>query len=498
MSFLGFVTSVGKSNSNMKIKNTTIKKLLEKYKEIAILGGVRALMGWDTEVNMPIKATGGRGKSVALLTSIVTDKWNEPEFKKLLKIANNSKNLTEIEKAILRNLNRTAKIFHKIPKKLLVEESELTTKAFAAWNKARRENKFKDFAPHLEKLVGLTREIAKHLGYKDNPYDALLDLYEPGLTAEFCKNLFDKLVPELSAIAREIKRSKPAKFNYPIDLQKEHVKELVSQMGYDFEAGRIDVAPHPFETTLGRYDVRITNRYKETSLEGLTGAMHEAGHAMYEQGVGEDFENTPLDNGVSLGIHESQSRFWENVVGRSMEFAKYVAPKIKVLKPKDLFNELNRVEPGLIRVDADEVTYNLHIALRFEIENDLINGKIKVRDLPKIWNTKMKKYLGIAPKTDRDGVLQDIHWSHNSFGYFPTYTLGNLYAAQWYFYMKRDIKNFKDLVKKGNFKPILSWLRKNIHVHGSLHWPEELTAQVTGEKLNPGYFLNYIKEKYLV
>lgn len=480
----------------MKTKNKHIQKLLEKYKEISILGKVGSLMGWDTEVNMPPKAAPARGESAALITSIIVDKWNSPEFKKLLVLANGSKDLTQIEISILRNINRGARIYHKIPKQLLVEESSLTSKSFVAWNKARRENKFEDFAPYLEKLLKLSREIAKNLGYKDNPYDALLDLYEPGLTAHFCEEIFGQLVPELSKIAKVIKPPKRTKFKYSIETQKEQVKSLIKDMGYDFDAGRIDVAPHPFETTLGRYDVRITNRYQETSLEGLTGAMHEAGHAMYEQGVSEAFEDTPIDHGVSLGIHESQSRFWENIVGRSIEFSKYIAPKIKILKAKELFNELNRVEPGLIRVDADEVTYNLHIALRFEIENDLINGKIKVKDLPQVWNSKMKEYLGILPNSDSDGVLQDIHWAHNSFGYFPTYTLGNLYSAQWYFYMVRDIKNFKTLIEKGDFKPILSWLRKNIHQHGSRYWPDELVMRITGEKLNPKYFLDYIKEKY--
>ncbi len=481
----------------MQIKNLQIKKLLEKYKEISLLGRVGALMGWDTEVNMPIKAASGRGATSALITSIIVDKWNDPDFKKTLETANKNKNLNSDEKSILRNLNRGASIYHKIPKELLVLESELTTKSFAAWNKARRENDFKSFAPYLEQLLELSRKIAKHLGYEKNAYDALLDLYEPGLTTEFCKSLFNNLVPELSKIAKNIKTTKKIKFKYPIERQKQDVKELISKFGYDFEAGRMDIAPHPFETTLGRFDVRITNRYQETSLEGLTGAMHEAGHAMYEQGVDTKFENTPLDNGVSLGIHESQSRFWENIVGRSMAFTKFIAPKIKVLKQKDLYQELNRVQPGLIRVDADEVTYNLHIALRFEIENDLINGNIKVSELTKIWNAKMKEYLGITPKTDSEGVLQDIHWSHNSFGYFPTYTLGNLYSAQWYFYMKKDIKNFESLVEKGNFEPMLAWLRKNIHQHGSVYWPSELVTKITGENLNPNYFLNYIKEKYI-
>ncbi len=474
-----------------------MKKLLEKYKEISLLGNVSGLVGWDTEVNMPIKAATGRGEQSALLAGLIVDRWQDKEFKKLLGEANLKKDLSLKEKAILRNLNRSAKIYHKIPKKLLVEESKLTSKAFVAWATARKQNDFSEFSPHLTKLVKLSREIIKYLEYKDNPYDAFLDLYEPNLTADFVKKMFDKLTPQLSQVIKKVDSKKPVKFKYPIDEQRALSKFIVERMGYDFGAGRMDIAPHPFEITIGRMDVRITNRYGENTLEGLTGAMHEGGHALYEQGVNENYEYTPLDHGVSLGIHESQSRFWENIVGRSREFSEFISPRIKILKEDQIFNVLNNVTPSFIRVDADEVTYNLHIAVRFEIENDLINGNIQVKDLPSVWNQKIKEYLGIKVKKDSEGVLQDVHWSHNSFGYFPTYTLGNLYSAQWFHYMKKDILNFKKLVRVGDFKLILNWLRKNIHQHGSLYYPDELVKKVTGEELNPDYFLEYIKEKYL-
>lgn len=472
-----------------------MRELLAKYKEISLLGRIGGLLGWDTEVNLPTLAAKGRGEQAALLTSLIVDRWNDKEFKKVLEIANKKKNLTLKEKAILRNLNRSAKIYNKIPKKLLVKESELTSKAFVVWNKARKENDFKSFAPYLSELVEMSREFAKCLGYKSNPYDALLDLYEPNLTAEFCESLFNKLTPELADLVKKVKHSKKIKFKYPLEKQKELSRYVLGVMGYNFEAGRMDLAPHPFETTLGHFDVRITNRYKESSLEGLTGTMHEGGHALYEQGVNERYENTPLDHGVSLGIHESQSRFWENIVGRSREFSEFIAPKVKILSAKEIFSILNRVEPGLIRVDADEATYNLHVALRFEIENGLINGKLKVKDLPDIWNSKMKEYLGVVPPNDSDGVLQDVHWSHNSFGYFPTYTLGNLYASQWAHYMKKEL-DFNKLIKKGNFGPILDWLRKNIHQYGSLYFPDELVRKITKEELNANYFLEYVKEKF--
>ncbi len=472
-----------------------MKDLLKKYKEIVLIGKIHSLVGWDTEVNMPPLAATGRGEQSALLTALSVDKWLDKDFKKSLDLLNKRKNLTPKEKAILRNVNRTANIYYKIPKELLVKESKIISKAFVAWAKARKENDFKSFAPYLEDLLKISREVADYLGYKNNPYDALLDLYEPGLTADFCQKLFDRLTPELSAVAKKIKPKKETKFKFDIEDQKKLARYVLTQIGYDFDSGRLDIAPHPFETTLGRHDVRITNRYQEKSLEGLTGAMHEGGHALYEQGVNEKFEYTPIDHGVSLGIHESQSRFWENIIGRSVEFSKFIAPHIKVLTQKQVFEILNSIEPGMIRVDADEVTYNLHIALRFEIENALINGKIKVKDLPEVWNSKMKEYLGITPKNNSEGVLQDVHWSHNSFGYFPTYTLGNLYAAQWKFYMEKEL-DIKKLVEKGDFKPILNWLRKNIHQYGSLYYPDELVEKVTGEALNPDYFLSYIRKKY--
>jgi carboxypeptidase Taq len=476
-----------------------MNELLAKYKEIVLLGNIQGLLGWDTEVNLPVNGSKGRALQSALLTGLIVDRWNDKEFKSLLFKLNKSKKISLKEKAILRNLNHSAKVYYKVPKKILIKESELTSKAFVVWTKARKENNFNLFAPYLEELLNLSKEISEYLGYKNNPYDALLDLYEPGLTADFCKFIFDKLTPELVNVIKNIKQENLSKNKTQISTeeQKKLCIFILEKMGYDFNSGRMDIAPHPFETTLGRHDVRITNRYKKDSfIESLTGAMHEGGHALYEQGVNEKFEYTPLDHGVSLGIHESQSRFWENIIGRSQEFAIYFASKVNI-SSKDLFKLTNYVKPGFIRVEADEVTYNLHIALRFEIENDLINGKIEVKDLPEVWNSKMKKYLGIVPKNNSMGVLQDVHWAHNSFGYFPTYTLGNLYGAQWRTFMKKEL-DINKLVREGNFKPILSWLRKNIHQHGSLYYPEELVKKVTGENLNPDYFLNYIKEKYQI
>jgi carboxypeptidase Taq len=498
------------------LKSKKVKTLLANYKEISLLGKIGALLGWDMNVNLPPKGAGGRAEVSAYLTQLSTEKWQDKEFRKMLEDGE-FKNLRNEEAAIVRNLNQSAKYYYKVPKKIIIETSLVTSNAFMAWKIAKKENDFKKFLPHLEKIIELNIKTAKYLGYKENPYDALLDLYEPDLTASDCENVFSNIQPELTRILREIISSSKHKDlmklsnklfdgtkKYKVDNQKELSNFALNKIGYDLEAGRMDISSHPFTDTLGRYDVRITNRYKEDDFrESLMVAMHEGGHALYEQGVDEDYSYTPLAGGVSLGIHESQSRFWENQIGRSLEFMKfmthifhkYYLRELSNYSAEDFYGVFNMVNPSLIRTEADEVTYNLHIALRFEVENGLINRKIKACDLPEIWREKMKKYLGITPKTDREGVLQDVHWAYGNFGYFPTYTLGNLYAAQFRKSMRNEYEFEKD-VQKGELGKILEWLRKNIYQYGSLYFPKELCEKVTGEELNPKYFLQYIKEKY--
>ena len=462
----------------MKVRNKNIKKLLEKYKEISILGKVNSLLGWDLNVNLPPKAAEGRAAQVAYITKLTAEKWLETDFRNRLESLNNqtgSKSLNLEEGAILRNLNWAAKYYYQVPKEIIVEFAETTSRAFMVWQKAKLDNKFKDFLPHLEKIINLNQIIAQHLGYKENPYDALLDLYEPGLTASFCKKIFADLSAQLTQILKKILQTKALDLNslvdpslvYPEGDQKQLSLFVLRKMGYDMEAGRMDISPHPFTTTLDRFDVRITNRYQANDFQdSLMVAMHEGGHALYELGVNHQYASTPLDGGVALGIHESQSRFWENQIGRSLSFIKFITPLLHAFYPEqlsrvgpdELFSYFNRVKPGLIRVEADEVTYNLHIALRFELEDGLINNQLKAEDLPEAWRSKMKKMLGVVPATDREGVLQDVHWSYGSFGYFPTYTLGNLYGAQITNKIVSEI-DFEAASQKGELGIILSWLR---------------------------------------
>jgi carboxypeptidase Taq len=500
---------------SMLKKNQTIVNLLEKYREMSLLGKINAILQWDMNVNLPPKAAEGRVQQSAYLTELITQKWLDSEFRKLVEAEESygPETVTKEETAMIRNIRHAGKFYWNVPMKLIIDFSEVTSRAFMVWQKAKAENRYADFLPHLRKVITLSREIAEKLGYKDNPYDALLDLYEPGFTTADCRTIFGTIQPELSKIIKKIKDSRDyktespltdGKNKYPIETQKEFADLVIRKMNYDLEAGRMDISSHPFTETLGHFDIRITNRYKESDFrESLMGAMHETGHALYEQGVAEGYDGTPLDGGVSLGIHESQSRFWENQIGRSFDFSKFITPHLKKYYPTglkniadtDIYRLMNLVKPSFIRTEADEVTYNLHIALRFEIEESLINGRSNAKDLPEIWRQKMKEYIGVVPKTDREGILQDVHWSNGMFGYFPTYTLGNLYAAQFTKRMRSEIELEKN-VEKGELKPILIWLRKNIHQYGSLYWPKELVKKVTGEELNPKYFLEYIKSKY--
>lgn len=492
--------------------NKNFEKLLEKYKEISILGKILATLDWDMNVNLPREAATGRAAQIAYLTEVLTDKWLDPEFRSLL-IKTQQSNLTSNQKAMLRNLAWVGKYYFKVPKEIIVEKARTTTQAFMIWQEAKKQNKFRDFLPSLRKIVNLNQIIARHLGFKDNPYDALLDLFEPGLTTSTCAKIFGKLQPVLIDLLDKIKKSRiykeqgnadNNKLVYPSNDQRQLALFILRKMNYDLDSGRMDVSSHPFENHLGRYDIRITNRYNEVDFHGsLLTAMHEGGHALYEQGVNPAYDQTPLETGVSLGIHESQSRFWENQVGRNSEFLKFMTPIFQAFYPEQLTKVgsetitklFNTAEPSLIRTESDEVTYNLHIILRFELEEALINNKLKVDDLPGAWQAKMKKYLGVVPITDREGVLQDVHWSLGSFGYFPTYTLGNLYASQFTHKMREGL-DLDELVGRGELGTILGWLREHVHQHGSLYWPEELSKRITGEKLNPKYFLSYISKKY--
>lgn len=496
------------------IKEELFEKLKEDLEEMAHLKAAIAVLAWDQEVFMPPKGIEMRAKTISNLVIILHEKFVSKDFESLLlkvkKLADNKK-LNDNENCIIREIWREFEREKKMPSDFVKELAIVSTMAKNVWAEARKKADFKIFLPYLKKLVELKRKEAKLVGFKNNPYDALLETYEPNITTEEISVVFDDLKKFLIPFLKKIKKSKIKinpnilKGSYPTEKQINFNKFIAKKIGFDFEAGRLDISAHPFTTNFNTQDVRITTRFKDYDiLDSFSSTIHEAGHAMYEQGILTENFGTPLGESVSTGIHESQSKIWENIVGKGRPFWKFFYPIIQKNFPKPFskikfngfYRTLNCVKPSFIRIESDEITYNLHIIMRFEIEKELIDGSIKVEDLPKIWNNKVKEYFGIKVPNNAQGVLQDIHWSEGYFGYFPTYALGNLYSAQFYNAARRDIKNLEENFSKGQFSQFREWLKANIHIHGKMYSAKELLERITGEKLNSRYFIDYIKNKY--
>ncbi len=496
--------------------NPLIQELLALDSEIVDLAEIAGVLGWDQEVNMPPKAALARAKQGSTLVGIIHDRAVNPKINELLEqleiqFKSDPSQFSEADKNLIRQIRRDYDLSTKLPKKLVQELSEATSLGQQKWVEAKNENDFKIFQGSLERIVELKLEEADALGYVKSPYDALLDLYEPGVTQEWLQNIFTPLKNETINLLKKI-QSKDGFVSDEIlhgdfDEEKQRLfnREVASWLGIDWGASRLDVSSHPFTTSLGgSTDVRITTRMNRDDITySLMSVIHETGHAVYEQNCNPNLNRTSLFGGTSLGIHESQSRFFENRIGRSHAFWHYWYPKLREFFPdqfdmsgeNDFYRAINKVVPSLIRVQADEVTYNLHIIIRFEIESDLMHRKIAVPDLPEVWSSKYKQYLGIEPTNDKDGVLQDIHWSHGSIGYFPTYTLGNLYGAQLANKMNQHVRIDEQLLN-GDYSVILSWLKESIHQWGKMYRPIELIQRVTGEELNSKYFIDYLITKY--
>ena len=478
-------------------------------KKIRSFSQIGAILGWDQETYLPDGAVSDRAQQLAVLETHLHSLITNPDLSRFLSALEESPPPSLIDQALVKSLRRDHDRAIKIPGDLVERRARHVSESQAAWAKARRENDFPAFEPYLETMVDITREVTRCLGWKDHPYDALLDEYEPFITTQEVKEVFDKLQPRLSELVKTIAAHPPINSevlsrSYPKEKQEALGKDILGKMGFDWNRGRLDVSTHPFCTTLGDDDIRLTTRYDENFFNmAVYGMIHEAGHGLYEQGIGTEIRGTSLAKGTSMGIHESQSRFWENIVGRSLGFVNHFFPALHQYFPQALegvssqefYSALNKVEPSFIRVEADEVTYSLHIILRFRLELALIEGSLQVKDLPDAWNQGFQELFGIRPPTNAEGCLQDVHWSMGGIGYFPTYALGNLYAAQWRHYIKKDM-DLETLVSQGNFAPILQWLRDKIHRHGSVYSARDLCVLVTGEPLNPEYFLQYIQEKY--
>jgi len=495
---------------------TAYQDLLCRMQEIDLLNTTAGVLGWDQETGMPPANAEYRGNQLSLLAGLVHERFTSPEIGDLLGQASRSSDvLTDPEGDVavnLREWRRDHDRSRKIPKDLVEAFARVSSEAQVAWVEARSKKDFSVFRPHLEKVVALSRRQADCLGWTHHPYDALLEEYEPGLTTEALDLLFPPLFERLSALVRKIAASnrKPdaSILHRPFALegQRTFCKCLAGSMGFDFSRGRLDVSAHPFTTGLGPCDTRITTRFDERDFSNaLFSTLHEAGHGLYDQGLpGGPLAGTPRASAVSLGIHESQSRLWENMVGRNKAFWTYAYPLLRKadpgifedVSPEAFFAAINQSRPSFIRTEADEVTYNLHIGLRAQLEKDLLTGALACADVPEAWNTAMQRYLGITPPDDALGCLQDVHWSHGSFGYFPTYTLGNLYAAQFFEAARRDLGDLESMFARGDFHPLKDWLNKNIHQHGKRYHADELCLRVTGKPLSPEPYLAYLEDKF--
>ena len=489
------------------IKSEVIRQILDHYRVIWALSHAQSLMGWDSETYMPEEGIKGRAAARAEIAQLIQRFMLDEKFVKLIERAEEEKDLTDVERGIIRTLKRDLKFYQRVPPEVVKEFAKVTSEAFVAWREAKEKAKFNIFAPYLEKIVELTRVVAEKLGYEEHPYDALLDLYEEGLTSRDIEAIFSVLEPGIKTLLYRLEsRSWPKRHpleEVPYERQKVEaaIMEVLELLGYPKGRFRIDVSPHPFTIGIASpFDVRITVRYRGVDFkEPLFSALHEYGHALYELNIDESLAMTPVGTGVSLGIHESQSRFMENVIGRSREFAVKISAILRKhldflakYTDDDLFYYFNIVRPSLIRTEADEVTYNLHILLRYRLERLMIAGEVKVSQLPELWNDEMERLLGVRPRNDAEGVLQDVHWSHGSIGYFPTYTLGNVVAAMIYYKHGK----IRELVAEGNFAAVKEYLREKIHRWGSIYPPKELLLRSFGETYNAQYLIKYLDEKY--
>lgn len=483
---------------------------IESVKQIGEIETIASVLDWDTETNMPPNGLSARAEQVSLLAAMAHEKKTDPRLGESLQ-ALHGRIENEDQVANVREMQRAYDRAVKVPGELVREIAKATTMAKDAWAKARKDSDFPQFAPHLETILKLMRQVADAVGYEAERYDALLDEFEPGATAAEIEGVFTQLRKPLSEFVHKIRDAKNhpdasiLERNYPRTGQEKLCRRFAEAIGFDFESGRIDVSTHPFCSGFAPGDVRLTTRYDEHFFpSAIFGTMHEAGHGMYEQGLPAEHLFTPRGRAASLGIHESQSRLWENVVGRSRAFWEHFYPETRAAFPEALsdvsldqfYRAINTVSPSFIRVEADEVTYNLHIILRFELERGLLDGKIAVNDLPEAWKTKMKELLGVVPTKDSDGCLQDIHWSMGAIGYFPTYALGNLYAAQFYAAAMKAMPDLTDRIGRGELRPLLDWLRQNIHRYGQLYRAGDLVKKVTGAPLSIEPYLNYLYGKF--
>lgn len=499
----------------------TLEPLTTRLLEIQRINSASSVLSWDQETYMPAGGGAARAEQIAVLQGLAHQKLVSPEIEQLLsqwvdpatgQAAEQPGDLwDEPSRSLLREVWRDFSRAKKLPSEFVMTLSRECSLAQQVWAEAKTQNTFAKFLPNLRTILSLKRQETQYLGYTDSPYNALLDVYEPGSTIAALQPVFAQLKARLVPLLKRITESHVRiddsilRHSYDQTRQLEFGRLVLTAMGYDFERGRLDLSAHPFTTSFHPTDVRVTTRVYERELQScLFSCIHEGGHGLYDQGLDQRYFGTPLGDSVSLGIHESQSRLWENCVGRSRAFWRFFYPilqqtfhnQLQGVNVERFYAAINCVKPSFIRVEADELTYNLHIMLRFEIEQDLIEGRVQPDDLPALWNQKMKEYLGITPTSDAEGVLQDVHWSFGAFGYFPTYTLGNLYSVQFFEQAKLEIPRLEEGIAAGELLELRRWLEQKIHRWGRMFTPDHLARRVTGTTISPDPFLSYVEKKY--
>jgi carboxypeptidase Taq len=490
--------------------NDSYQALITELREIQLLSSVLSVLGWDQQTHLPERGTEFRAAQKSMLAGMVHRRFTNEKISDWLQTIEGSELVSDPHSDAAVNIRETRRAYDratKLPETLVREKSRLAVLAHQAWVDARKKADFPAFAPWLEKTISLKQQEARCIGFVDHPYDAMLDEYEPGETTANLRRVFEELRLQLVHLVQQITHSgrpAPAEIlerKIPVDGQRDLAAQLMNWIGFDLNAGRLDESVHPFCTELGPHDTRITTRYYEYSFgDSFFGVLHETGHALYQQGLPPEHYGTPRGQPVSLGIHESQSRLWENLVGRSRAFWRIFLPKARTTFGKVLadvneeqwYAAINAVQPGFIRVEADEATYNLHILLRFELEQSMMTGEIAANDVPSAWNEKMRKYLQLDPPDAAQGVLQDVHWSLGLIGYFPTYTLGNLYAAQFFEQAQADLGDIDTMLEH---EALLPWLRKNIHSYGKKFRARDLVRHVTGRDLTAQPMMDHLKRK---
>jgi carboxypeptidase Taq len=495
------------------IPDQSYAELIRLSREKSVMVSALALLQWDAEIYMPRGGVTHRGDQMALLAGLVHDRATDPRIGELLNEVESSSLISDregVETVNVREIRRDYDRETRLPRRLVEEMARVSALSSQAWSEARDADDFRSFEPWLDQTFALAREKADAMGYDGGVrYDALLEDYEPGMTTAQLSELFAELRKQLVPLVDSL-RDRPSsnahlvERDFPVGQQRAFAEAMAVTLGYGLDGGRFDLGPHPFCTTIGPGDVRLSTRYDARNLtSGFLGTVHETGHALYEQGLDPAHFGTPMGDAVSLGIHESQSRLWENLVGRSRGFWLHFYPQLqgtfedlRHVSIDEFRAMMNVVAPGLIRVQADEVTYNLHIVIRFEIERALLSGELRVADLPGTWSELYQRYLGVRPDNDRNGCLQDIHWSQSLIGYFPTYTLGNIYAAQLFEAAERTVGPLEEAFAAGDFAALRDWLRENIHRHGKRYRAPELIERVTGNPPNPSALIASLSHRY--